>query len=55
MENLYSYVLWYNPHNKTWYGIPRDRYTEFFADSKNNKGIIKASTVAALVTTINKL
>ena len=29
--------------------------TEFFADSKNNKGIIKASTVAKLITTINKL
>jgi hypothetical protein len=55
MENLYSYVLWYNPHNKTWYGIPRDIYTAFFADSKNNKGVIKASTVAKLITTINKL
>jgi hypothetical protein len=54
MENLYSYVLWYNPHNKTWYGIPRDRYTQFFADSKNNEGIITSKTVDALIAKIEK-
>ena len=54
MENLYSYVLWYNPHNKTWYGIPRDQYTQFFADSKNNEGIITSKTVDALIAKIEK-
>lgn len=54
MENLYSYVLWYNSFTKIWYGIPRDKYTQFFADSKNNKGVIKANTVGTLITLINK-
>ena len=57
MENLYSYVLWYNPHNKTWYGIPRDRYTEFFAGSNNwtnSDGVEEAKTVDALIAKIEK-
>jgi hypothetical protein len=62
MENLYSYVLWYNPQTETWYGIPRSFYTAFFAGSdywKNSDGVehdvLTANTVDALITTINKL
>ena len=57
MENLYSYVLWYNPHTKTWYGIPRSFYTEFFAGSqnwKNSDGVETAKTVDALISKIEK-
>jgi hypothetical protein len=55
MDNLYSYVLWYNTFTKVWHGIPRSKYTEFFADSKNNEGVVTAKSVEALIAKIEKL
>jgi hypothetical protein len=54
MDNLYSYVLWYNTFTKVWHGIPRSNYTEFFSDSSKNEGVITAKTVDALIAKIEK-
>ena len=55
MDNLYSYVLWYNTFTKVWHGVPRSKYTEFFADSKNDEGVVTAKSVEALIAKIEKL
>lgn len=49
MNNLYDYVLHYNPYQKTWFAIPRTQYTLWFSDSSKNTGVKKAKTVAALI------
>ena len=54
MDNLYSYVIWYNTFTKIWHGIPREKYTEFFANSKNNDGVETAKTIDALIAKIKK-
>ena len=49
MNNLYDYVLHYNPYRKLWFAIPRTQYTRFFANNKDDNGVLKASTVNALI------
>jgi hypothetical protein len=38
MEEVYSYIFWYNYLNTTWYAIPRDQYSTFFADNAKAEG-----------------
>ena len=49
MNNLYDYVLHFNPYKNMWFAIPRTQYTSWFADSSNNQGVKKAKSVAALI------
>ena len=49
MNNLYDYVLHFNPYKKLWFAIPRTQYTSWFANSNNNKGVLKASKVNDLI------
>lgn len=49
MENLYNYVLHYNPYIKIWHAIPTKQYTRFFADKEDNIGVYSASTINALI------
>lgn len=54
VSDLYSYVFWYNVYKATWYAIPRDSYTEFFAGNYNIEGAIKASKIETLINIIEK-
>lgn len=49
MENLYNYVLHYNPFRKVWLAIPTKIYTQYFIDSKNDEGVLKAKNVNTLI------
>ena len=49
MNNLYDYVLHFNPYKKLWFAIPRTQYTAWFSDGKHNKGVLKASKLNALL------
>ena len=49
MNNLYDYVLHFNPYKNMWFAIPRTQYTLWFSDSSKNTGVKKAKTVAALI------
>jgi hypothetical protein len=49
MESLYNYVLHFNPYKNVWFAIPRSGYTAYFADSNNDKGVLKASKLNALL------
>jgi hypothetical protein len=53
MENTYSYIFWFNYHNNTWYAIPRDKYTLFFSDTRNDEGVFKSSRIETLISIIN--
>ena len=55
MENLYSYVFWYNSYTKIWYAIPTDLYTEFFTGKKNNDRIMSSNKIETLIELISKL
>jgi hypothetical protein len=58
MENNhknYGYVFWNNTYENIWYAIPSEDYLLFFnGNRKNIKGVLKASTVEQLLTTIQK-
>jgi len=49
MKNLYNYVFHFNPYKKLWFAIPRTGYTAYFADSSNDKGVLKAPNLSALL------
>ena len=49
MNNLYDYVLHYNPYQKLWFAVPTSQYTLWFSNKKNNDGVKKAKTVSALI------
>lgn len=49
MNNLYDYVLHFNPYKKLWFAIPRTNYTAWFADSNNNNGVIKSVKLSELL------
>lgn len=53
MEELQQYVFHFNPFNKTWYAIPRDKYTDYWSDS-NTKGVLKSSKIQTLIELISK-
>lgn len=52
-NNLYDYVLHFNPYKNMWFAIPRNRYTAYFADSNNSKGVLNASKLSELLKLIN--
>lgn len=37
MENLYSWLFWYNHNEDLWYAIHRDHYIDFFASKESRK------------------
>jgi len=49
MNNLYDYVLHFNPYKNLWFAIPRTQYTSWFADSKNSDGVLKADKLSKLL------
>lgn len=52
-ENLYSYVLHFNPYVKKWSAIPRDKYNEYWS-SKNVDGVLSSSKFKTLIELISK-
>lgn len=52
-ENIHNYVFHYNPMTKNWNAIPRDKYQQYWSDSKT-PGILKSSSIKTLVELINK-
>jgi hypothetical protein len=52
MENLYGFVFWYNYLNATWYAIPRDQYSIFFADNAKAEGVLKSGDIKNLISII---
>ena len=53
-NDLYSYVFWYNVYKSTWYAIPRNVYTEFFAGNYDANGVLKSSKLETLINIIEK-
>lgn len=53
MENLYSYVFWYNSYTETWYAIPTSKYSEFFAGNKETQGVMSSDKIETLISVIN--
>ena len=49
MNNLYDYVLHFNPYKKLWFAIPRTQCTSWFADNSNNKGVLKSDKLSKLL------
>jgi hypothetical protein len=35
LEELYSYIFWYNFHEGFWYAVRRDTMVDFFAGNKS--------------------
>ena len=52
MEEVYSYIFWYNYLNTTWYAIPRDQYSTFFADNAKAEGVKKSGDIKTLISII---
>ena len=53
MEQLQQYVFHFNPFNKNWYAIPRDKYTEYWSNS-NAKGVLKSTEIKTLMELITR-
>ena len=53
MENLYMYVLHFNPYTNVWNAIPRDKYNEYWNDI-NTKGVLSSKKVETLIELITK-
>jgi hypothetical protein len=53
LENLYNYVLHFNPYNNTWNAVPRDKYNEYWS-KQNVDGVISSSKLETLVELITK-
>jgi hypothetical protein len=54
IENLYDYVLHFNPYNNTWNAIPRDKYNEYWSNHKGVDGVISSSKFETLIELITK-
>jgi hypothetical protein len=58
MENNhknYGYVFWNNTYENIWYAIPTTETLPFFnGNRKKIKGVLTASTIDQLLTTIKK-
>jgi hypothetical protein len=52
MENLYNYVLWFNPYNVTWYAIPTKDYVQFKTGDYNIEDLETSSDIDDLITII---
>ena len=53
MENLYSYVFWYNSYVELWYAIPTLNYTEFFSGKKDIEGVVSSNKIDTLISIIS--
>lgn len=53
MDNLYDYVFHYNPYNKKWNAIPRDKYLEYWS-SKGVEGVLSSSSYETLLELITR-
>ncbi len=53
-EYLHDWMFHYNPYRKTWYGIPRDSYLDYWHDSSDPK-IIKSSDIKTLLEILHKV
>jgi len=51
--SLYDYVFHYNGHNKMWAAIPRELYTDYWADY-NKSGILRSKSIKTLITILHK-
>ena len=54
MEELYSYLFWYNPHENLWYAIERDDVLKFFNGHRNEVSFLKSKQHSTLVELICK-
>ena len=52
-ENLYDYVLHYNPYKDRWYAIPRDKYNEYW-NSPDVEGVLCSKKHETLIELIAK-
>lgn len=52
-ESLYDYVFHYNPYEKKWSAVPRDKYNEYWS-SKNVDGVLSSSKFETLIELISK-
>lgn len=53
MERLHNYIFHYNHVTKTWNAIPRDKYAEYWNNSKC-QGVLCSSEMRVLLELINK-
>ena len=53
MEELQQYIFHFNPFNKTWYAIPRDKYTDYW-NGYTGKEILKSSKIETLIELISR-
>lgn len=54
MEALYSYVLWYNHYQETWYAIDRNTELEFFNGSRKKAKYYSAKNLNDLIKTVKE-
>ena len=53
MNNMYNYVLHFNPYTELWSAVPRDLYQEFW-NNPDVKGVLKSKDINTLISLINK-
>ena len=51
---LYNWVFHYNPINKVWNAIPREKYNEYWSDISSDN-LIKSTQISTLVDLIIKI
>ena len=49
MENLYSYIFWFNHHEGLWYAIDRNTEIEFFNGNRNESIHYKSTQITTLI------
>jgi hypothetical protein len=52
-EELYEYVLHFNPYNELWSAIPRDVYQQYFNNNEVD-GVLKSKELTTLLSLIAK-
>lgn len=53
-ECLFNWVFHYNPINKLWNAIPREKYNQYW-DNLDDKSVIKSTQITTLVDLIVKM
>lgn len=53
-ENLYDYVLHYNPYIDRWCAIPRDSYLDYWNNKLEIEGLICSPDLNVVIELINR-
>lgn len=48
-ENLFGYILWYNPYEDLWYAIERDTQLQFFNGNRDKSIHYKSKEILTLI------